>query len=87
MYYPYFLAYIVTGFSVSFIVFIWALNNGQFSDQNRARYIPLEDMEAKGPYKTQAGKLELYGLFILAAMGLSATAAVLVVALLSSVKP
>ncbi len=43
MYYPYYLAYMSAGFVISIVVFIWALNNGQFKDQQRARFIPLEN--------------------------------------------
>ena len=43
MYYPYFIAYMSAGFVISIVVFIWALNNGQFKDQQRARFIPLEN--------------------------------------------
>ncbi len=43
MYYPYFISYMVAGLAISLVVFIWALNNGQFKDQQRARYLPLKD--------------------------------------------
>jgi len=33
MYYPFFLTYILTGVIIALVVFIWALKNGQFSDQ------------------------------------------------------
>ena len=42
MYYPYFIAYMAIGFTISLVVFFWALNTGQFKDQQRARFIPLE---------------------------------------------
>ncbi|MBW2435232.1 MAG: cbb3-type cytochrome oxidase assembly protein CcoS, partial [Deltaproteobacteria bacterium] len=29
------------GFIISLVVFFWALNNGQFKDQQRARFLPL----------------------------------------------
>ena len=45
MYFPYFISYMVAGLAVSLVVFIWALNNGQFKDQQRARYLPLKDDE------------------------------------------
>ena len=46
MYYPYFIAYMAIGFAVSLVVFFWALNTGQFKDQQRARFIPLENDRA-----------------------------------------
>ena len=33
MYFPYFITYIVIGFTLSLVVFFWALNNGQFREQ------------------------------------------------------
>jgi len=42
MYYPYFITYMLIGLVLSFFVFLWALNNGQFRDQNRARFLPLQ---------------------------------------------
>ncbi|MBW2572007.1 MAG: cbb3-type cytochrome oxidase assembly protein CcoS [Deltaproteobacteria bacterium] len=43
MYFPYFITYIALGFAISLAVFFWALKNGQFKDQKRARFLPLED--------------------------------------------
>ena len=42
MYFPYYIAYMTAGFVITLVVFFWALNQGQFKDQNRARFIPLE---------------------------------------------
>jgi cbb3-type cytochrome oxidase maturation protein len=84
MYFPYFITYIAVGFAVSLVVFIWALNNGQFKDQQRARYLPLKD--EKEPAKVKVSKLsryEAYALLFLAMTGLAASAAVLIFALLN----
>jgi cbb3-type cytochrome oxidase maturation protein len=43
MYYPYFIAYMAAGFIISLVVFFWALNSGQFKDQQRARFLPLQN--------------------------------------------
>ena len=43
MYFPYFVTYMSIGLVLSIVVFIWALKNHQFRDQQRARYLPLED--------------------------------------------
>lgn len=43
MYFPYFIAYMSAGFVISLVVFFWALRNGQFKEQRRARFLPLED--------------------------------------------
>jgi cbb3-type cytochrome oxidase maturation protein len=82
MYYPYFIAYITIGLTISLVVFYWSFKTGQFTDQNRARYLPLRDDADQPPVKTSRfHRFEIYGLFFLAIAGLSATAAVLAYAL------
>lgn len=82
MYYPYFIAYIGIGLTLSLLVFFWAVRTGQFTDQQRARFLPLRDDDGKPPAKpTRMQRWEIYGLFILATAGLSASAAVLIYAL------
>lgn len=82
MYYPYFITYIVTGLALSLAVFWWALKNGQFRDQERARYLPLED-QATAPAEglSGAGRLEVLVLAGLVVAGLALSAAVLIVSL------
>ena len=85
MYFPYFLAYILIGLTLGVLVFVWAVKNGQFRDQQRARFLPLE--EEAGPNNSCPGKArrwEIYGLIFLAVAGLAASAAVLVVSLLTA---
>jgi nitrogen fixation-related uncharacterized protein len=82
MYYPYFIAYVILGFCISLMVFVWALGRGQFRDQERARYLPLEEGEAKETLKvSRFNRYEAYGLAGLVVLGLMATGAVLVFAL------
>jgi cbb3-type cytochrome oxidase maturation protein len=82
MYFPYFVAYIAIGLSISLLVFFWALKTGQFRDQQRARYLPLRDEPDQGPVKiSRFGRWELYGLFFLAFLGLGMSATVLLYAL------
>jgi len=82
MYYPYFIAYITIGLTLSLLVFFWALKNGQFKDQQRARFLPLRDVSNDGPLKvSRFHRWEMYGLFFLALAGLSMSAAVLLYAL------
>ena len=84
MYYPFFLAYMIAGFVITLVVFFWALNRGQFSDQQRARFLPLEDQPVKGPEKlTRMGRLQTVLLFAIAGPGLIATAVAIVVSLLT----
>ena len=84
MYFPYFITYMLVGFAISLVVFFWALKNGQFKDQKRARFLPLEvepDRSAVGI--TRFHRYEAYGLIFLALAGLAASAAVLIFSLLN----
>ncbi len=91
MYYLYFISYMVAGLAVSLVVFIWALNNGQFKDQQRARYLPLKDeTDEDEPPMVRAKKIsryETYALMFLAFAGLTVIAAVLIFALLKGGQP
>jgi cbb3-type cytochrome oxidase maturation protein len=83
MYYPYFLAYMVSGFVISLVVLLWALRNGQFKDQQRARFLPLEEGLETEPVKvSKIGKIEAYALIVLASLGLFGTAATLIFTLI-----
>ncbi len=83
MYFPYFLTYIVVGLVLTLVVFGWALRNGQFRDQDRARYLPLQGEPDPPPARRlRASRVEIYGLFFLAVAGLAASGAVLCFALL-----
>lgn len=71
--------YIGIGFAISLVVFLWALKRGQFKDQERARFLPLEDEpEPEKVTVTKFNNIEGYALIFLAIAGLSATVAVLV---------
>ncbi len=83
MYYPYFITYMVVGFGISLLVLLWALASGQFGDQERARFLPLEQGEAFEASKiSRTGRYEAYGLALLVMLGLLATGAVLLFAIL-----
>jgi cbb3-type cytochrome oxidase maturation protein len=82
MYFPYFITYIALGLIFSVLVFVWALKNGQFKDQQRARFLPLEDGPKTSTVRSsKIGRLEIYGLFFLALAGLAASAAILIFAI------
>jgi cbb3-type cytochrome oxidase maturation protein len=84
MYYPYFIAYMLVGFGISLLVFFWALGSGQFKDQDRARFLALEQGEDSRTMKiSRTGRYEAYALGLLVALGLMATGAVLLFAILS----
>jgi cbb3-type cytochrome oxidase maturation protein len=71
MYYPYFLAYILTGVFIGIAVFLWALKNGQFSDQQRARFLALE--EGRPEAASHGSGFQLYFIFYLALAGVAAS--------------
>ncbi len=82
MYFPYFIAYIAIGLGISLLVFFWAVKNGQFQDQQRARFLPLRDESDNGPVRvSRFGRWELYALVLLAVAGLAMSATVLLYAL------
>ncbi len=54
MVYPFFIAYMVVGLAVTLCIFVWAVRSGQFKDQQRARYLPLEEDMEKGRVDTRA---------------------------------
>jgi cbb3-type cytochrome oxidase maturation protein len=83
MYFPYFITYMLVGFVISLVVFFWALKNGQFQDQQRARFLPLEEEPRHADtHVSTRSRYEIYVLMFLAVAGLSASAAVLIFSLL-----
>ena len=83
MYFPYFISYITIGLVISLAVFWWALSNGQFKDQQRARFLPLEEKSTSIDTRVSThSRYETYVLMFLAVAGLSASAAVLIFSLL-----
>jgi cbb3-type cytochrome oxidase maturation protein len=87
MYYPYFIAYMAAGFVISIVVFLWALNNGQFKDQQRARFIPLENDPKTAPVKvSRFARIETIALFALVCVCLMGSVAVITIALMKAVK-
>ena len=87
MYYPYYIAYMVAGFTISLVVFFWALNSGQFKDQQRARFIPLEtDRPAKPAMASRFARIETIALFSLVCICLATSVAVITFALLKAVR-
>jgi cbb3-type cytochrome oxidase maturation protein len=82
MYFPYFITYIAVGLILALVVFFWAVHNGQFKDQGRARFLPLEeDGTPAVAERSKFSRLEVYTLMILALAGLGASGAVLLFSL------
>jgi len=84
VYFPYFIAYIAVGLIVAVPVFVWALNHGQFADQDRARFLPLVGQNRGPAPASPMGRLEFYALAVLAFAGIAASIAVVVFALVNT---
>jgi cbb3-type cytochrome oxidase maturation protein len=82
MYFPFFLAYMGICFIITLVVFMWALKKGQFQDQDRARFLPLEDEpDAEKVMVTPFNRIEAYALIFLVIAGLASTVMVLLFSL------
>ena len=85
MYYPYLLTYMIAGFIISLLTFFWALNAGQFKDQKRARFLPLEGEPETGSVKApRYYRIKIFILFTLACSGLVTTAVVIAITVMQS---
>ena len=83
MYYPFFIAYMLVGFTVSLLVFLWALRKGQFTNQDRARFLPLGGEPDPRPVKvSKYDRIEILALAGLVSLGLLASAAFLIFSLI-----
>ena len=83
MYYPYFIAYMAAGFLISLVVFFWALNSGQFRDQQRARFLPLQnDLHAQPAKLPRFARIQTYALLLLVSLCLASAAAVVIFSLI-----
>ncbi len=83
MYYPYFISYMLAGVGIALVVFAWALKNGQFNDQQRARFLPLYGAPRRASVKSsKMSRIEVVSLFVLAIIGLCASFTTVIFALL-----
>ena len=84
MYFPYFMAYMGLGLAVTLPVFAWALKTGQFKEQGRARYLPIEpdDEGRAGRNPSKFAVWEVWTLMFMAILGLAACAATVVFSLI-----
>jgi cbb3-type cytochrome oxidase maturation protein len=87
MYYPYFIAYMAAGFIISLLVFFWALNSGQFKDQQRARFLPLQnDLQTKPAKVPRFARIQTFALLTLVCLCLASAVAVVVFSLLKGMQ-
>ena len=79
MYLPYFITYITLGLIFGVVLFVWALKNGQFKDQQRARFIPLEsDLDSRPVKASRFFRIETVVLFTLLCLMLASSMAVVI---------
>jgi cbb3-type cytochrome oxidase maturation protein len=82
MFYLGWLALTAIGISASIVVFFWALRTGQFSDQGRARYLPLSDeLFTPAVVKPSHVSLEVYVLLFIIGIVLTGIAMTLILPL------
>ena len=87
MYYPYYIVYMALGFIISLMVFFWALNSGQFKDQQRARFIPLEsERPTKPAIASRFARIQTVALFSLVCLCLASSVAVIAFALIKTAR-
>ena len=87
MYYPYFIAYMAAGFIISLVVFFWALNSGQFKDQQRARFLPLQnDLQTKPAKIPRFARIQTYALLTLVCLCLASAVAVVIFSLIKGMQ-
>ena len=83
MYYPYFISYMLAGVAIALAVFAWAVKNGQFQDQQRARFLPLLNAPPRAPVKAKrSSRIEIYVLFTVVIVGLGTSFSFVIFALL-----
>ena len=69
MYFFGWLTLVIISLAISLLAFVWALENGQFSDQERARYLPLVDLPASAPAGPRPRGHGIYALLVIIALG------------------
>ena len=75
---------VVSGLAVSFLVFFWGIKTGQFTDQGRARYLPLIGETTSSPLKNPAKlSAEVYVLIFVIGLGLTAMLAAIILTLMN----
>lgn len=85
MVFSFFTAYLIIGLCISGLVFFWALKNGQFSDQKRAAFLPLQhDTENEPARIGRIHRFEAVALLAAACLGLLLSASVLAFSLLQA---
>jgi cbb3-type cytochrome oxidase maturation protein len=76
-----FIIFIFSGLFFGIIVFLWALKSGQFKEQDRARYLAIEDDRHDSEDRvSRSGQLQSYALLGLLLVGILISASVVIYA-------
>jgi cbb3-type cytochrome oxidase maturation protein len=76
-----FIIFIFSGLVFGILTFLWALKSGQFKEQERARYLAIEDEQEKpDDVASRSGQLQSYMLFGFLIVGILISASVVVYA-------
>jgi len=76
-----FILFIFSGLFFGIIVFLWALKSGQFKEQDRARYLAIEDeQETAEVVISRSTQLQSYVLIALIVAGILISASVVIYA-------
>jgi cbb3-type cytochrome oxidase maturation protein len=76
-----FIIFIFSGLFFGIIVFLWALKSGQFKEQERARYLAIDDDQDDPENEvSRSGQLQSYAMLGLLLVGILISASVLVYA-------
>jgi nitrogen fixation-related uncharacterized protein len=84
MFYVWWIGLIAAALWVSIAAFVWAIQSGQFTDQSRARYLPLRDEVLTPPAENEHPSrlpVEVYVLMIVVGIGLLSIAMTLLLIL------
>jgi cbb3-type cytochrome oxidase maturation protein len=77
MYFPIWMILVVFSLWISIMAFLWGVQNGQFSDQERARFLPLVDAPPQpmisNPAKWTIEVYVLLGLGLMVLLGIGAS--------------
>ena len=81
MYYSFFILYLIIGFSITLGFLFWAIKNGQFKDQQRAKFLPLVDVDDTGVVTaSRNNRYQSYLLYCLMAFVLMVSVSVMIYA-------
>jgi cbb3-type cytochrome oxidase maturation protein len=76
-----FIIFIFSGLFFGIIVFLWALKSGQFKEQERARYLAIDDDQDDPENEvSRSGQLQSYAMLGLLLVGILISTSVLVYA-------